>query len=63
LRPYTIGSHEASATQFLRASLSINRYRMEMFGKRGEIPPLPRNCDARTAFVKRMQVKTAESSH
>lgn len=28
--------------------LFLLRYRKGMFGKRGEIPPLPRNCDART---------------
>jgi hypothetical protein len=27
---------------------SFSRYRKGMFGKRGETPPLPRNCDART---------------
>ena len=29
-------------------ALPVLRYRKGMFGKRGEIPPLPRNCDART---------------
>jgi len=34
----------------LQAVFGITSYRNGMFGKRGEIPPLPRNCEARTFF-------------
>jgi len=33
-----------------KAVLESTLYRNGMFGKRGETPPLPRNCEARTFF-------------